>query len=65
MIWTVLPIVGDEFRRVEVGYLGAATVLCALLYAVYRQPHPRAGDRVDPGSTEEMELRLAAADEGG
>jgi O-antigen/teichoic acid export membrane protein len=65
VIWTVLPIVGDEFRRVEVGYLGAATVLCALLYAVYRRPHPRVADRVDPGSTEEMELRLAAADEGG
>ena len=65
VVWCLVPIVGDEFRRVEVGYLGGATVLCALLYAIYRRPHPRAEDAVEPGSTEEMELRLAAADEGG
>jgi len=64
VLWTVLPVVGDEFTRVEVGYLGAATVLCALLYWVYRQPHPRAADRPTPGSGEEVELQLAAADEG-
>jgi O-antigen/teichoic acid export membrane protein len=64
VLWTALPIVGDEFTRVEVGYLGAAAVLCALLYWVYRQPHPRAADRPEPGSGEEVELQLAAADEG-
>jgi O-antigen/teichoic acid export membrane protein len=64
VVWTVLPIVGDEFTRVEVGYLGAAAVLCALLYWVYRLPHPRAADRPEPGSGEEVELQLAAADEG-
>jgi O-antigen/teichoic acid export membrane protein len=64
VLWTALPIVGDEFTRVEVGYLGAATVLCALLYWVYRQPQPRAADRPEPGSGEEVELQLAAADEG-
>jgi O-antigen/teichoic acid export membrane protein len=64
VVWTALPIVGDEFTRVEVGYLGAATVLCALLYWVYRQPHPRVADRPEPGSGEEVELQLAAADEG-
>jgi O-antigen/teichoic acid export membrane protein len=65
VIWTAVPVIGDEFTRVEVGYLGAATVLCLLLYWVYRQPpDPRRADRVKPGSTEEMELQLAAADEG-
>jgi O-antigen/teichoic acid export membrane protein len=64
VVWTAVPFVGDEFTRVEVGYLGAAAALCALLYRLYRQPHPRFADRVEPGSTEEMELRLAAADEG-
>jgi O-antigen/teichoic acid export membrane protein len=34
--WMLLPIVGDELARAEVGYLGAATVLCALLALVYR-----------------------------
>ena len=60
--WTALPVVSDEFTRVVVGYLGAAALLCALLYAVYRHGH--GGDTVRPGSTEEMELQLAAADEG-
>jgi O-antigen/teichoic acid export membrane protein len=64
VVWTALAPIGDEFTRVELGYLGAATILCALLYWVYRQPHPRRADRVEPGSTEEMELQLAAADEG-
>ncbi|MGH2956438.1 MAG: lipopolysaccharide biosynthesis protein [Solirubrobacterales bacterium] len=63
--WTAVPIVGDDFTRVEVGYLGAAAVLCALLYWIYREPHGRDEDTIEPGSTEEMELRLAAADEGG
>jgi O-antigen/teichoic acid export membrane protein len=64
VVWIALPLIDDEFARVEVGYLGAAGVLCALLYWVYRQPQPRRADRVEPGSTEEMELQLAAADEG-
>ena len=45
VLWTALPIVADEFPRVEVGFLGAATALCALLYWIYRQPHPRVADR--------------------
>ena len=64
VVWTAVPLVADEFRRVEVGYLGAAAILCALLYLVYRRPRPRDEDTFEPGSTEEMELRLAAADEG-
>lgn len=61
--WTALPLVPDEFLRVELGYLAAAALLCALLYRVYKRPLG-ARDAVRPGSTEEMELQLAAADEG-
>jgi O-antigen/teichoic acid export membrane protein len=65
VIWTAVPIVADEFNRVEWGYLGAATLLCGLLYWLYRQPLLAGEERVRPGSTEEMELQLASADEGG
>jgi O-antigen/teichoic acid export membrane protein len=65
VVWTSVPIVEDEFDRVEVGYLGGAAVLCGLLYWIYRRPHPREEDTIEPGSGEELEVRLAAADEGG
>ncbi len=55
----------DELRRVEVGFAGAAALLSVLLYAVYRVPRGRPGDRVLPGSPAELEVRLAAADEAG
>ena len=42
--WNFLPLVGDEFRRVEIGFALAAGVLFALLYLVYRRPHERAED---------------------
>ena len=32
------PIVDDELLRAEVGYLGAAMLLCGLLTLVYRRP---------------------------
>jgi O-antigen/teichoic acid export membrane protein len=38
VVWMVLPIVGDELVRAEVGYAGGAGLLCALLYALYRRP---------------------------
>jgi O-antigen/teichoic acid export membrane protein len=63
--WTLLPIIGDEFRRVEVGFTGAAVVLCGLLYLLYRSPVARAEDVVRPDSPQEVEARLAAADEAG
>jgi O-antigen/teichoic acid export membrane protein len=55
----------DELRRVEVGFAGAAALLTVLLYAVYRVPRGRPGDRLVPGSPAELEARLAAADEAG
>ncbi|HEY1854861.1 MAG TPA: hypothetical protein VGG40_09765 [Solirubrobacterales bacterium] len=61
--WNLLPIVADAYRRVEVGFLLAAAVLFVLLYWVYRRPHERPGDEVEPGSPEELEARLAALDE--
>jgi O-antigen/teichoic acid export membrane protein len=64
VVWTAVPIVSDEFNRVEWGYLGAAALLCSLLYWLYRQPLLAGEERVRPGSTEEMELQLASADEG-
>ncbi len=64
VIWTAIPLIDDDFTRVEVGYLGAAALLCTLLYWLYRQPLLGDEQRVRPGSTEELELQLAAADEG-
>lgn len=61
--WNFVPLVGDEFRRVEFGFLIAAGVLLSLLYYVYRRPHERPEDIPAPGSTEELELRLAAIDD--
>jgi O-antigen/teichoic acid export membrane protein len=63
ILWNFLPIVGDEFRRVEIGFALTAGVLLALLYLVYRRPHGRPEDIPREGSTEELELRLASIDE--
>jgi O-antigen/teichoic acid export membrane protein len=62
VIVNLLPAL-DEFRRVEIGFTAVAVLLCGLLYALYRRPHPRADDSVEPGSPEEIEAQLAAADE--
>jgi O-antigen/teichoic acid export membrane protein len=61
--WNFLPLVGDEFRRVEVGFALAAGLLLALLFLVYRNPHERAEDVPQAGSPEELEAQLAAIDE--
>jgi len=36
VVWMLLPLVEDELVRAEVGYAGAAALLCALLLALYR-----------------------------
>jgi O-antigen/teichoic acid export membrane protein len=36
VIWMVVPVVDDELVRAEVGYAGAAVLLCALLWSLYR-----------------------------
>jgi O-antigen/teichoic acid export membrane protein len=53
----------DAVRRVEFGFMAVSVLLCGLLYAVYRRPHPRAADSLEPGASREIEARLAAADE--
>jgi O-antigen/teichoic acid export membrane protein len=63
ILWNFLPIVGEEFRRVEIGFALTAGVLFGLLYLVYRRPHGRAEDVPQAGSPEELEARLAAIDE--
>jgi O-antigen/teichoic acid export membrane protein len=60
--WNLVPLVSNEFRRVEIGFLLAAGVLFALLYYVYRRPHERAEDVPEPGSGEELEARLEMID---
>ncbi|HSJ17505.1 MAG TPA: hypothetical protein VK920_05395 [Solirubrobacterales bacterium] len=60
--WNLLPVL-DEFRRVEVGFALAAATLCALLYVVYRGGAAPTEAAMRPDSPEEIEARLAAADE--
>ncbi len=60
--WNLLPVL-DEFRRVEIGFAGAAALLCGLLYRLYRRPRVRLEDVVEPGSPQELEAQMAAADE--
>jgi O-antigen/teichoic acid export membrane protein len=62
--WNFLPIVSNEQRRVELGFLIAAAVLFGLLFWVYRRPHADHPEDVpEPGSPEELEARLAIMDE--
>jgi O-antigen/teichoic acid export membrane protein len=64
VVWNLLPIVSNEFRRIEIGFMLAAAVLFGLLWWVYTHPkeaHPE--DVPQPGSPEEVEARLAALDE--
>jgi O-antigen/teichoic acid export membrane protein len=61
--WNFVPLVDDEFRRVEIGFTLTAGVLLLLLFLVYRRPHERAEDVPEAGSPEELETRLAAMDE--
>lgn len=61
--WNFVPLIGNEFHRIEIGFTLMAGVLFAALYLIYRRPHERAEDVPVPGSPEELELRLAAVDE--
>lgn len=43
--WVALPVGSPEGRSVELGYLGATSLLCALLYAIYSEPYVRPPSR--------------------
>ena len=53
----------DPFPTAEVGYTGCAAILSAILYLLYRSPHPVTEDADTPGSSREIEAQMAAADE--
>jgi O-antigen/teichoic acid export membrane protein len=61
--WNFVPLVDNEFRRVEIGFALTAGVLFGLLFLIYRRPHERAEDVPEAGSPEELEAQLAAIDE--
>jgi O-antigen/teichoic acid export membrane protein len=62
--WCFAAPIGEEFRRVESGFAVAALLLLCLLFVIYRRPRERPEDIPAAGSSEELETRLAAADEG-
>jgi O-antigen/teichoic acid export membrane protein len=62
VLWNLAPAF-DVFLRVEIGFTGAAALLCGLLFLLYRHPRPEKRDEVEPDSPREIELRLAAGDE--
>jgi O-antigen/teichoic acid export membrane protein len=37
IVWMLLPVVDDRLARAEFGYMGAAALLCAQLWAIYRR----------------------------
>jgi O-antigen/teichoic acid export membrane protein len=41
VVWMLLPIVDDRLARAEFGYLGAAALLCAQLWALHAAPRVR------------------------
>jgi O-antigen/teichoic acid export membrane protein len=40
VVWMLLPLVGEELLRTEIGYLGATSMLALMLGAVYRRGTP-------------------------
>jgi O-antigen/teichoic acid export membrane protein len=54
----------EQVREVEIAFLATAALLATLLYVAYRRPMRLAEDRIRPGSGQEVEAVLAAADEG-
>jgi O-antigen/teichoic acid export membrane protein len=61
--WNFVPLISEEFRRVEIGFLVAAGALFSLLYYVYRHPRARPEDVPEPHSGEELEVRVGMLDE--
>lgn len=64
VVWCLVPVIGNATLRIEIGFALCAGLLFVLLYLIYRRPHRRPEDAPAPGSAEELEAQLAAADEG-
>jgi O-antigen/teichoic acid export membrane protein len=60
LAWGLVPI-GDEARRIEIGFAAAALALALSLALLYLRRAEPGG--VEPGSVEELEAQLATADE--
>jgi O-antigen/teichoic acid export membrane protein len=59
--WCLVPVLEDA-RRVQIGFTAAAALLAGMLYRLHKRPVVR-GTEIAPGSPEELEARLAIADE--
>jgi O-antigen/teichoic acid export membrane protein len=62
VIWNLLPLL-EEVRRVETGFAGAAALLFVSLIIIYANPSARPDDEMESRSPEELDARLAAADQ--
>jgi O-antigen/teichoic acid export membrane protein len=62
--WNFMPLISNEYRRVEIGFAVTAGLLLGLLFLIFRNPHERTEDLPAIGSSEELETQLAAVDEG-
>ena len=64
IVWTVLPLIDDVNRRVEIGFTLTALILLAGLYWIYRRPSgPEEGLPLE-GTTDEIGTKLAGLEEG-
>jgi O-antigen/teichoic acid export membrane protein len=63
LAWSLIAVVEDPVRRIEIGFAAAAAALCILLWRAYSDPRVRPEDVPGPGSAEELEARMALADE--
>lgn len=63
LIWSTLPLLADEARRVEIGFAAAAAALWLALLRVYRDPRARAARLAGPTPRQEVEAGIALADE--
>jgi O-antigen/teichoic acid export membrane protein len=61
LAWMLLPIVGDQLLRTEVGYAGATALLALMLAAVYRRTAGAQGSASWPGGAQSASTDRAIA----
>ena len=61
--WTVLPVIEDVNRRVEIGFTLTALILLTTLYWIYRRPSGKREGLPLEGSTDEIGTRLAGLED--